>query len=314
MELPGIARAASLVALALAAFGVVGAFLGTPANLIVAPVFLVGGLGIWKGRIWSAYGLALFSALQLMALPIAWIRDGALGPQSGLIAGAAGLSVALAILFFSAGRSLTAAGAAKGHPVAWIAFCGVASAVAICFVFVQPFANPSASMENTLLAGDRIFVQRLPRVTVRTGDLVVFRYPPDPRQSFIKRLVGMPGDRIRMVRKALYVNGKPIEEPYAIHRTRYMDDYRDNFPGAPPPMLSTQGREMLADHMVGGEIVVPADSYFVLGDNRDDSLDSRYWGFVPAANVIGKPVLIYWSRELPMAGGAIRWDRIFKPI
>lgn len=145
-----------------------------------------------------------------------------------------------------------------------------------------------------MAAGDSIFVRRKPGAVVRRGDIVVFRYPLDRRQMYIERVVGAPGDRIQLVRKALYLNGAPLEEPYVVHRTSYFDDYHDSFPSIPGSIpLPASARDMLAHHLVNGEIVVPEGNYFVLGDNRDNSSDSRYWGFLPALGVIGKPVLIY---------------------
>jgi signal peptidase I len=177
-------------------------------------------------------------------------------------------------------------------------------------------------MANTVLVGDRVLVRRSPGAAVQRGDIVAFRYPPDRRQVFLKRVIGAPGDRVRLVQKALYVNGAAVIEPYAIHTTGYMDVYRDNFPNEPFFNLMMPARDMLAHHIAGGEVVVPDGNYFVLGDNRDNSLDSRYWGFVPQADIIGKPVLIYWSFAPPQQSltqakpweGTIRWNRLFKTI
>jgi signal peptidase I len=116
----------------------------------------------------------------------------------------------------------------------------------------------------------------------------------------VKRLIGLPGDHIRLTDKRLFLNGKPAEEPYAYHGTDYIDSYRDNFPSAPNAAMPS-AQEMLTRHVENREVVVPPDSYFALGDNRDFSLDSRYWGFVPRANIIGKPLLIYWSYNAPTA-------------
>ena len=128
----------------------------------------------------------------------------------------------------------------------------------------------------------------------------MFRYPIHPSQHFVKRVIGVPGDRVRMIRGRVYVDRQPLSEPYAVHKFRNFDDYRDNFPtGGLSPSLEAgwflQMRKLIDD----GELIVPADCYFVLGDNRDDSLDSRYWGFVPRENVIGRPLLIYWSMQRP---------------
>jgi len=167
---------------------------------------------------------------------------------------------------------------------------------------VAPYALPTASMEPTIHSGDRILVLKhflLGRV--ERGDLLTLIYPPDPRQTFVKRVVGLPGDRIRIVDKQLYVNGKAVSEPYVEHVTADTVPYRDDFPGGEPNMpLMAPAARMLQENRCGGEIVVPAGNYFVLGDNRDESLDSRYWGFVPAVNLIGRPVYIYSGHTGPL--------------
>ena len=178
---------------------------------------------------------------------------------------------------------------------------------------VQAFVIPTGSMEDTLLIGDHLLVDKLayaPEGTVskyllpyeepKHGDIIVFRYPGDISQTFVKRVIGVPGDHLKMVNRILYRNGVQLNEPYVYHKYSY-DPYRDNFPGE----LSQFGdrlqdqlqRDMLEHHVINGEVVVPPNSFFAMGDNRDNSLDSRYWGFVPRDNIIGKPLLIYWSYE-----------------
>lgn len=177
---------------------------------------------------------------------------------------------------------------------------------------VQAFVIPTGSMEDTLLIGDHLLVDKLtyapagpiskhllPYSEVKRGDIIVFRYPVDIRQTFVKRVIGIPGDHIKIVNKQVYLNGKPLTEPYKYHKTEYLDSYRDNFPGEPNTRLAESGVEMLTKHVVNGEVVVPPNCYFAMGDNRDSSLDSRYWGFVPRENIIGKPVIIYWSYDAP---------------
>jgi len=177
---------------------------------------------------------------------------------------------------------------------------------------VQAYVIPTGSMEDTLLIGDHLLVDKLayapagslsrfvlPYTEVKRGDIIVFRYPEDISQTFVKRAMGVPGDRIRIVNKELYLNGVRIDEPYTYHKTDYIDSYRDNFPGDPNTRVEPRAYEMLTKNVVNGEIVVPADHYFALGDNRDSSLDSRYWGFVPRENIIGKPLIVYWSYDAP---------------
>lgn len=177
---------------------------------------------------------------------------------------------------------------------------------------VQAFVIPTGSMEDTLLIGDHLLVDKLayapsgpvskyllPYKEVKRGDIIVFRFPVDIRQTFVKRVVGVPGDRLHIENKELFLNGKKLNEPYKYHKQPYIDSYRDNFPGEPNVNLSESGQAMLEKHVVNGEVVVPPGHYFAMGDNRDSSLDSRYWGFVPRENIIGKPLIIYWSYDAP---------------
>lgn len=177
---------------------------------------------------------------------------------------------------------------------------------------VQAFVIPSGSMEDTLLIGDHLLVDKmtysppdavskhiLPYREPKRGDIIVFRYPTDIQQTFVKRCMGVPGDHIKIVNKVVYLNGKPLVEPYKYDKTSYIDPYRDNFPSEPNEILEPGGIDMLEHHVVDGEVVVPPGNYFAMGDNRENSLDSRYWGFVPRQNIIGKPLLIYWSYDRP---------------
>ena len=179
---------------------------------------------------------------------------------------------------------------------------------------VQAFVIPSASMENSLLIGDHVLVDKLvyaPGGTIskyilpyrepRRGDIIVFRFPLNIKDDYVKRAIGVPGDRIKLVKKQLMLNGRMVEEPYVIHRSSYEDPYRDNFPAAPDSSLSPRALDMVTNHVQNGELVVPPGNIFAMGDNRDDSLDSRYWGFVPRENIIGTPVIIYWSFEASTA-------------
>jgi len=176
---------------------------------------------------------------------------------------------------------------------------------------VQAFVIPTGSMEDTLLIGDHLLVDKLayapagsitqyllPYEQPKHGDIIVFRYPADITQTFVKRVIGVPGDHLKMVNRIVYRNGIRLNEPYVYHKFPY-DPARDNFPGDPTPFaegLQAQlQREMLEHHVINGEVVVPPNTFFAMGDNRDNSLDSRYWGFVPRDNILGKPLIIYWS-------------------
>jgi len=180
---------------------------------------------------------------------------------------------------------------------------------------VQAFTIPSGSMMDTLLVGDYILVNKflygaeLPFTDTHLpglrkperGDIVVFRYPVNPEQHFVKRVVGVPGDRVRLINKRVRVNGVFLQEKYALYSRRDYDTYRDQFPvpGLAASSVESAWWSQMRELVQGGELVVPPGQYFVLGDNRDRSLDSRYWGFVPRENIIGRPLLIYWSVATP---------------
>lgn len=218
---------------------------------------------------------------------------------------------------------------------------------------VQAFKIPSQSMEPTLLVGDHLLVNKflfggrgawydrfLPYRDVERGDIIVFKYPFDDHPHYVKRVIGLPGDRLRIVDRQVWINGEPLDEPYKVHaEPRSYDDFGDNFPPRAtgylrPNVRSDWAREML-EHVDRGELVIPPGKYFALGDNRDSSQDSRYWGFVDRESIMGRPVLIYWSidstseeyadrsiggRLIGLANTIVhlprktRWDRVFRPV
>jgi signal peptidase I len=184
---------------------------------------------------------------------------------------------------------------------------------------VQAFKIPTGSMEPNLLIGDHLLVNKfvfaptlssaertlLPMAAIRRGDIVVFKYPENPERDFIKRVIGLPGETIELRNRQIHVNGRPIEEPYAHYLPRpaglmsgetTSDDVRERY----------------------GPVVVPAGSVFVMGDNRDNSQDSRYWGFLPKENIKGKALLIYWSFDGSEGGLNLftqtRWARLLQQI
>jgi len=179
---------------------------------------------------------------------------------------------------------------------------------------LQAFEIPSSSMEQTLLIGDHVFVDRarlapaskwlsalFPYRTLQRGDIVVFISPSQPGVYVVKRVIGIPGDRIQLKNRVVFRNGKELSEPYVQHIDEY-NPYRDEFPSVPPGQggeVSPEWALTMESHVQNGEIVVPPDSYFGMGDNRDVSLDSRYWGFIPKENVVGTPMFIYWSFMTP---------------
>lgn len=187
-------------------------------------------------------------------------------------------------------------------------------AVFVITFIVQAFQIPSQSMENTLLVGDYLLVNKLcygvrgfggglmPYQKIKRGDIIVFHYPVDPTQHFVKRVIGLPGERLRLINKKVWINGKPVEESYV----RFLEPansrdpnsmFRDNFPRVDIPAVWMEGKWWLQMKKLveDGELIIPQGNYFVMGDNRDDSQDSRYWGFVPQENIIGRPLVIYWS-------------------
>jgi signal peptidase I len=185
----------------------------------------------------------------------------------------------------------------------------VVVAIFVISFIVQAFQIPSGSMENTLLVGDYLLVNKLcygggglgsilmPYQKIRRGDIVVFHYPVDPQQHFVKRVVGVPGDHLRLVNKQVWINGVLLKEPYVHYIDPNINVYRDNFPRTDIAAFGMEGkwwvemRKLVED----GQLIVPQGHYFVMGDNRDDSQDSRFWGFVPQGNIIGRPLVIYWS-------------------
>jgi signal peptidase I len=184
----------------------------------------------------------------------------------------------------------------------------------ITFV-VQAFEIPSSSMENTLLIGDHVFVNRiqfaprsswvgplLPYRDVRFRDIVVFLSPAEPGLYVVKRIIGLPGDRIHLRNGVVYRNGEALDEPYVLHDRDTYDPYRNNFPAVAPtddPNVYPNWMVDLQSYIQGDDIVVPPNHYFAMGDHRGVSLDSRYWGFIPKQNIIGRPMFIYWSFETP---------------
>jgi signal peptidase I len=189
----------------------------------------------------------------------------------------------------------------------------VVIAVFVITFLVQAFQIPSESMENTLLIGDYLLVDKvhyghggrwgeiLPYAPIQRGDIIVFRYPVHPQQHFVKRVIGLPGDHVRLVSGRVVVNGVPLKESYVIHTRPGFDHFRDDFPLTDIPSANMEPRwwDELHKLVHNQELTVPPDRYFVLGDNRDESLDSRYWGCVPRENIIGRPLLIYWSVRTP---------------
>jgi signal peptidase I len=179
---------------------------------------------------------------------------------------------------------------------------------------VQAFKIPSQSMERTLLVGDHLLVNKfifgghgawyeklLPYRDLQRGDIIVFKFPYLDHPHFVKRVIGLPGDHLKIVDQQVYVNGKPLNESYVVHdpSSGYGDPLNYNFPPVGNQMylssLQPEWAHNIRKHIQGDELVVPPGKYFAMGDNRDHSLDSRYWGFVDRDAIMGRPFLIYWS-------------------
>lgn len=196
--------------------------------------------------------------------------------------------------------------------------------------FVEAFKIPSGSMEGTLLVGDFLLVnklvygaelpfthRRLPALRTPTrGDVIVFEFPDDRTKNFVKRLVGVAGDTLAMRDGVLYRNGVALREVYARHHETAGDVSADAFRWQRHHLLASAGAGAAPPSRNNwGPLVVPEGNYFVLGDNRDNSLDSRYWGFVPDSLLKGRPMVIYYSYSPDSAEGLpwltrIRWSRI----
>lgn len=223
------------------------------------------------------------------------------------------------------------------------------SALFVLTFIAQPYRIPSGSMENTLLIGDFLLVNKVIFATpgpwkpllayepVRHDDIVVFHYPINPSMYLVKRVIGVPGDEVHLHRGLVYIDGRYQSEPYALYLPSYANAFRDEFPTSiyTDPGVSSRWWMQMQQSVHHGQLLIPPDEYFVLGDNRNDSLDSRYWGLVPHQGIVGEPFLIYFSvvtasrSEITgltsdrlahehgwwnsLAGGA-RWSRIFHVI
>jgi len=200
---------------------------------------------------------------------------------------------------------------------------------------VQAFKIPSASMEGTLLIGDHLLVNKfifggtgawyeklLPYRQLERGDIIVFKYPYGDHQHYVKRVIGLPGDHLKLVDQNMFINGRALPEPYVVHDPGApYDPLSYNFPtpsshfvnsATKPEVINWLGHEM-RKFVQGDEIVVPPGKYFAMGDNRDHSEDSRYWGFVDRDAIMGRPFLVYWSIEATSSdysGESTFWSRL----
>ncbi len=236
-------------------------------------------------------------------------------------------------------------------PEALASLLGTVVVALFLLTFVlQPYLISSESMERTLLVGDFLLVNKqiyapsdrfarcfLPYRAVERGDIVIFHAPDDPARYYIKRVVGIPGDRLRMAGESVYVNGKELDEPYAVFEPASAGAFREDFPAKvyTDPNVDPAWWRTMQSLTRGGELTVPGGEYFVLGDNRSYSKDSRFWGFVPRQAIVARPLVIYFSLSRPSAtdvehaaddrlghdrdltarvSGFARWKRIFHVV
>ncbi len=213
----------------------------------------------------------------------------------------------------------------------------------------QPYRIPSGSMEDTLLIGDFLLVNKvvfaapgpwkrlLAYEPVKRDDIVVFHYPMDASMYLVKRVIGVPGDELHLHHGLLYLDGRLQREPFALYIPSYANAFRDEFPTPTytDPGVSSRWWMQMQRNVHQGQLEIPPGQYFVLGDNRNDSLDSRYWGLVPRQNIVGEPFLVYFSVVTASRseitgltsdglshehgwwnglGGTARWGRMFHVI
>jgi signal peptidase I len=185
-------------------------------------------------------------------------------------------------------------------------------AIFIITFCAQPFRIPSESMESTLLVGDFLLVNKqagspnpeeagglLPSAAIHRRDIIVFHDPVDATLHLVKRVIGLPGDHLRLHGGRVFINGHALSEPYAVYRPSPPDNFRDNFPRlqSADPEIDSHWWIRMRSLIDNGELIIPTGNYFVMGDNRNDSEDSRYWGFVPREAIVGKPMFIYFSLQ-----------------
>lgn len=231
--------------------------------------------------------------------------------------------------------------------------CTIIVALFVHTFVLQPFLIPSESMERTLLVGDFLLVNKqiyapsgssssparwlMPYRDIQRGDIVVFHFPEDPRRFVVKRVVGVPGDHLHISSGHVAINGTSLSEPYVSFEPALPNSFRDNFPATTytDANIDPAWWRVLQSDIRDGDLVVPPGKYFVLGDNRNDSLDSRYWGFVSRQAIVARPFVIYFSLRQPsptdgqlasddrlghekefaaQSASIARWNRIFQVV
>lgn len=273
-------------------------------GLLVSVVYLV---GILRRVRWAFLGLALYFGLRTLSLlwgvastaqdVEAWLGFGFVVLVFGILIG----------LLVRAGR-LVPEQTMNGWKYGSLALAFV---TVICAVSVQLYSVPTGSMENTVLIGDRIVFQTVGHGVPTRGQIFAYRPKSVPGQVFIKRVVAVPGDRLRIVDKQLFLNGQKVVEPYVLHGDSTTWAYRDQFPTEEIQIpVKPEVVESFRKATVNGELVLPPDQFFVMGDNRDHALDRRFTGFVSRGDFVGRARLIYESVDRESA--RVRWDRLFR--
>jgi len=305
---------AGVLAFLMAASGLLAAITGPVVVLVAVLVAMGAGIGILRGRAWSAYGFALLLIAQVLRVPVMMLRPwyGATGVFRLTLL--AILYTGFAWLYWATGRRLSTGDGVRGKAWPWVMLAIVSFVPSI---FFHNFTMPSGSMEETILPGESLLVRVFPMETPKRGEIVLFLSPTDEKVVLTKRVIAVPGDRIRMEGATVFLNGNELKEAY-VTRSRQDTFYPAKIPYTEPPDGCAQGAVAFAQNSKAGEIVVPAANYFVLGDNRADSLDSRCWGFVDSKSLVGVPFLIYdsWERSSVDTGGREvlgrrRWFRLF---
>ena len=318
--MPSAVRWAIGWAIAMGVVSLIQAF-ATPLSLAFVPIYYFAVRGLRRNDPWGGFGPALLFALLVPTYIPSWRSHTWPALSSCIFDGV------LAVIFLRAGWALRANASSRSRQALWIAATMILAIVPFgILAFNMSIVLVGDLMLNTAVEGDHILVVPFGAADPTRGDVITF-FDLEYHIPRIDRIVGIPGDRLRVVNRRLVRNGSVVDEPYVVHQlAKETTGYWDNFPGEPSQRETAGGLEMLREHVVDGEVVVPKGSYFVLGDNRHYNLDSRAFGFVPRENVIGKARLVYWSSPEDEVVGLFRvslrdngftwtrWRRIFTVI
>jgi signal peptidase I len=188
------------------------------------------------------------------------------------------------------------------------------------FLFLHFVRVPTASMANTVLPGDHLVVKKRAFGEINRGDLIVFRYPADPGTYYLARVIGLPGETLEVRDRILFINGKQLMEqrvtvaPDVLFDSDHLEELSSEGSGSYRVFYQANDDSIPRDDSKKGPFPIPMNEYFVMGDNRDNSEDSRYRGTVPREFIFGKPFMIYWSSKPDRQGGEARWDRVATPV